>query len=937
MDCEQHVSEGRQLVLAGKYTEAIERLSAHLSSCPGSAEVSGLLALAYQRAGQPREAEAAALKGLAYEPEHAGLLRRMGEISRDAGRFSRAWRFFNRAQRRMEGDGRSECLLAMSAMELQGRADTAFLDAPRGKKTVIIIAGIFPPAGGSGVWRTHKLVKYLRSYGWEPVVVTIGHRINAVTDPLYEQLPDDLEVIHIPHPPATEDMIRLSLQRLSQLTTLETYAAFKARVSAQTGTQRINTLFFPDQDIFWAHHIVDTLSQHMNLNQADLIYTTSGPYAAHLAGYFLKEKTGLPWVADFRDEWTHNPVIWPDKSLLIYRICQQLERMICEGADKVLCVAPGAIDNYVKDVGVPREKLVCITNGYDEEDFEGLSVHQCSDRFTLVHNGMLYANRTPDPVIRAVAWLADRGEISRDKFRLLLGKTGNNARWNQVITDFGLKGVAETEEMLPQRQSLERTAQADALLLMLGPTREFANTCTGKLFEYLRFRKPVICMGPKGSIAHQILEEAGAGVNVEYNDVRGIAAAILSLYRRREAGEVLTVPDADISKYDRKNTAARHAAAFDAAASAQTASPLPSDGRMLLARELIGSEPCRTAELQIRILQLHDYSSALELTDWWYHNGDMSANACMYRACALNALGRTTEALEYHRKAIQLDPLLADARFRDYPASEAYDEVISPCIGCGADDADIVYVCNQTMTSTSFGTMNPIRVWKRCRRCGLKYSAVQPTAQAIAEYCKRIAEEQRENGKAYGASEQNNAAKYRTMSSARLTNIESILGSKESLLDIGAGAGSLVAQALKEGWEAAGLECLPEACRQAQSLHGVQLIPGDLYTYSPETLYGVVTMFEVIEHLHRPKEAIQKASSLLKPGGVLVLSTPISDSRYCKSIRLITDFWWNEPGHLCYFDDATMRRYIEEAGLCIVRAADSQQGFGRMEYYAVRI
>ena len=935
MDCEQCLSEGRQLVLAGRYTEAIERLGTHIKTCPGSAEVASLLALAYQRAGSLQEAETTALRGLKFEPEHAGLLRRIGEICRETGQYSRAWRFLNRAQRRMDGDGRSECLLAMSALEKHGQVDIAYIDAPKGRKTVLIIAAIFPPAAGSGVWRTLKLVKYLRAFGWEPVVVTMGQDINPVTDPLYEQLPDDIRVIRIPHPQVSEDTIRQALQRLSRMTTLETYFGYKSRVAGQTSAQRFGTLCFPDPDIFWAHCVADTLGQHYDLKQADLIYTTSGPYSDHIAGYFLKEMTNLPWVADFRDEWSHNPVIWPDRTLLNYRICQQLERIICEYADRVLCVAPGAMDNYTRDVGAPPGKLTCITNGYDEEDFEGLPAAQRNEKFTLVHSGMLYANRTPETVIRAVAWLADRGEISREKFSLLVGKTGNNARWQQMISDVGLEGVAETEEMLPHRLSMLRTAGADALLLILGPTKEFLNTCTGKLFEYLRFRKPIICLGPQGSIAHRMIEEANAGVNLEYGDVRGVAAAILSLYRQWEAGETLTVPESDISKYDRRDTVHRHASVFDDAASLP-ASQLEMEGRMLLARELVDSEARRTNELQIRVLQFHDFNGAVTLADHWYRDQDMPANVCLYRACALNALGRFDEALDCHRRAVRMDPLLADARFRDYPALDEYDETPSPCIGCGAEEADTVFVCNQTMTSTSFGTLNPIRVWKQCRRCGLKYSAMQPTPQAMAEYCRRIAQEQRENGKAYGASEQNNAAKYLAMSKTRLANIEVILGNKGSLLDIGAGAGSLVAQAVKDGWDAAGLECQPEACRQAQALNGVQLKQGDLYNYSPGELYGAVTMLEVIEHLLRPREAIRHAAALLKPGGVFVIATPISDSRYCKSIRPISDFWWNEPGHLCYFDDATMRQYLEEAGLMIVRTADSPQGFGRMEYYAVK-
>ena len=97
-----------------------------------------------------------------------------------------------------------------------------------------------------------------------------------------------------------------------------------------------------------------------------------------------------------------------------------------------------------------------------------------------------------------------------------------------------------------------------------------------------------------------------------------------------------------------------------------------------------------------------------------------------------------------------------------------------------------------------------------------------------------------------------------------------------------------------------------------------------------------MTLFEVIEHLAHPREAIERIGTLLKDGGVAVIATPISDSPYCKSIHAVNDFWWNEPAHLCYFDDMTMRRYLEGAGLIVAEIWESPLGCGRLEYFAVK-
>ena len=815
MDTEKRLSDSRRLMLQGNDDAAVKILREHMEASPEDAEAASLLARAYLRSGRAEEAEETALKGMETAPEHAGLLRRLAEICRDTGRVSQAWRYFNRAQQKLDGDERSECLLAMGALEEQGLADKTYIDAPKGKKTVLVIAAIFPPLCGSGVWRTLKLVKYLRTFGWEPVVVTGAHEEGACCGALLDELPDDIRVIRIPFPEVKEAVLQQTLSRLSEMTTAETFTTYLGRLAALGLDDRFQAMCFPEPIIFWAHHVVNTVARLIDLSRVDLIYTTSGPYSDHFAGYFLKIRTRLPWVADFRDEWSHNPVVWPDKSSLMYRICLQVERVICEYADRVVCVAPPAVENYVR-LGVPRDKIACITNGYDEEDFEGISPPpRRNDRFTIVHNGFLYYDRTPLTVLEAMAALIRRGDIPPDRLFLDIGRTDDDRRWKEKAAELGLTDMVQMDEGMPHRQSLLRTAAADMLLLVLGPTPLYKNTCTGKLFEYLRFKKPILCLGPEGNIAGRMIGDAGR--SVDFADAEGIAAYILALYRQWDSGESLTVSVPDVAQYDRRRTAGQHAAVFDDVVAAPV-SLLTTEGRELLARRMIedGQEVRIAAELHTRLYRQHDPDSVLRLFEYWKSIGEPTGTGYLLNAAVLNAQGRFKEALENHQHAIVVDPLLADARYREHAAKDAYGEATPPCIGCGSPEADVVYVTNQSVTSSGLGVLNPIRVWKRCRRCGLKYAEPQPSPAALAEYYRLSAAEQRPGGKAGDIAEQNNEEQYRKMAQARLQNIERLLGKKDKLLDVGAGVGTFVAEAQQLGVGCHGRGILSRGVRQGK-------------------------------------------------------------------------------------------------------------------------
>jgi 2-polyprenyl-3-methyl-5-hydroxy-6-metoxy-1,4-benzoquinol methylase len=139
------------------------------------------------------------------------------------------------------------------------------------------------------------------------------------------------------------------------------------------------------------------------------------------------------------------------------------------------------------------------------------------------------------------------------------------------------------------------------------------------------------------------------------------------------------------------------------------------------------------------------------------------------------------------------------------------------------------------------------------------------------------------------------------------------------LLDIGCGTGGFAHQlSLKGAWRAACVDIHPGALDVARR-QGVPAWCGDAATVClPSASFDVVTMWEVIEHIPAPRQALCEAHRILKPGGRLLLSTPNALSWQA---RLWGEHWagWEVPRHLQLFSLPTLRRMLQETGFEIVR------------------
>jgi glycosyltransferase involved in cell wall biosynthesis len=420
-------------------------------------------------------------------------------------------------------------------------------------KNVLIVSYIFPPLAGSGVQRTLKFVNYLRSFGWEPIVVTTGQlNFPQIDYTLIDEIPKDVQVIRIKEQDSLtgddlQNIIKIYDDLIKDKTVLDDYLTLISGGRAA---------LVPDNCISWANNVIKQIDTFIDINKIDMIYTTSGPYSDHIVGYYLKKKFNKPWVADFRDEWTNNAYSNVDKQSLLYKVHYGMEETIVNSADAVIATTPLASDNYATIFDLPKDKVFTITNGYDEKDFEKIEMENLEiehDKFTIIHNGLLYLIRTPDTFLNAIHNLIKKGLIPREKIRVQFTGTKDNGKWEKYISDLKLDDIVEFSGYLSHKESLKKAASADILLLIVGPGEKSKSMYPGKIFEYLRLGKPIISLSPIGGVVDELIKKTNRGYNVDFHDISAIEEAIYELYNKWNNNKLLKLPvNSDIRQFERR-------------------------------------------------------------------------------------------------------------------------------------------------------------------------------------------------------------------------------------------------------------------------------------------------------------------------------------------------------------------------------------------------
>jgi len=424
-------------------------------------------------------------------------------------------------------------------------------------KKLLIITYYWPPSGGGGVQRWLKFVKYLREFGWEPVVYTPENpEMPSVDEGLLEEVPEGIEIIKtkIREPYSIYKKLTGRKKEDKIQTAFLTEKKHKRGLVEQFSIWIRGNLFIPDARKFWIKPSIKFLTKYLQSNPVDIIVSTGPPHSTHMIAISLKQKLHIPWLADFRDPWT-NIDYYRDLKLgkRADRIHHHLEKKVLEHADAVTVVSPGMEQDFLK---ILNRKYHVVPNGYDAADLKELpQITPDDEKFIIAHIGSLTRTRNPENLWEVLRQLVKQDEdFARHLSVLNIGKTDVSVI--ESLKKAGLEKYFIQKGYLSHEEVLKEQRKATLLLLLINNTPNSKLILTGKLFEYLAARRPVICIGPVDGDAAKVVTETNAGRVYDFEEVEKLKEDILDFYKQFQS-EGLKNTTGKIENYERKNLTKR--------------------------------------------------------------------------------------------------------------------------------------------------------------------------------------------------------------------------------------------------------------------------------------------------------------------------------------------------------------------------------------------
>lgn len=420
-------------------------------------------------------------------------------------------------------------------------------------KKVLIITYYWPPMGGGGVQRWLKFTKYLRNFNWEPVIYTPANADVANYDEsLLKEIPENLEVHKLPIWEPFDLYKRFTGKGKDE----KVQPGFLQESDSRPIMQKISVwirgnLFIPDAKKFWIRPSVKYLTDLIKKENIEVIISTGPPHSTHIIALKVKEKTGVKWLADFRDPWTN--IDYYNKLMLTRRADSRhrnLEKKVLSYADVVVTVSRSWARDFELTTGILPE---VITNGFDPEDFE-IEKTLTNEILTITHIGSLNKDRNPHAFWKALKRINDRNSLEKKIRVRLIGPTDVSVFSD--VEDMGLSKLVDHESNLPHSAVIQEIRNSDLLLLPLNDTPNIDGVIPGKLYEYLACKRPIICIGKTSGDSAYIISESNSGFTFEFNDIDGIEECLEQYLRLFQQGEIADNSDAP-DKFSRMKLAGK--------------------------------------------------------------------------------------------------------------------------------------------------------------------------------------------------------------------------------------------------------------------------------------------------------------------------------------------------------------------------------------------
>jgi glycosyltransferase involved in cell wall biosynthesis len=296
-------------------------------------------------------------------------------------------------------------------------------------------------------------------------------------------------------------------------------------------------LALPDRWISWWPDAVRRGVRLLREHRADAIFSTYPIATAHVIGSSLARRSGLPWIADFRDPMAQDG--YPPDPATWTRF-KQIEQDAFARAGACTFTTPSAARTYRARYPGSHARVEVIENGYDEEAFAaaerelGTPVPLQDGVLTLVHSGIVYPEeRDPRQLFAALAMLKAGGTDGR-RLRVRFRAPVHEAMLAGLAREHGVADMVEVLRAVGYREALAEMLRADGLLVLQAANCN--EQVPAKLYEYLRARRPIIALTDAAGDTAAVLRRAGIAHTAGLDDAPAIAALLASFVRGRHDG-----------------------------------------------------------------------------------------------------------------------------------------------------------------------------------------------------------------------------------------------------------------------------------------------------------------------------------------------------------------------------------------------------------------
>lgn len=391
----------------------------------------------------------------------------------------------------------------------------------------------------------------MRGFGWEPIVFTAEDAHYPSIDPGNEKdIPQDMTILR---------------QKI-----WEPYHIYKF-ITRQKKDANVNNVFYvkdknlgffhklsvwirsnffiPDARSLWIKPSVKYLLKYLKDNPVDAIFSDGPPHSNTRIATLIKQKTGIPWLADFQDPWTQidyynllHLTKWGDRKH------HRLEQEAFKAADKITIVSPTWREDLME---LGAKNISVIPWGFDPDDYKNISV-PIDKKFTITHLGIMGYDRNPTTLFKVLGEMCrDIPGFANDLELKLVGQVDYSVV--ETFTKVKIEQQVNLVGSVTREDALKMTCSSNVLLLLLNQQPNAKGRIPGKLFEYMASRRPIFVQGPVNSDSAGIVAQTKSGVVAEYDDHQQIKSYLSKFYQQFKSGELSQALPGDISDYSIKN------------------------------------------------------------------------------------------------------------------------------------------------------------------------------------------------------------------------------------------------------------------------------------------------------------------------------------------------------------------------------------------------